>query len=440
MFTPRIHRGRLSRALVLENPDPSLDDQLRDIGFEVHRETDTPDEDRLVELIAEHRPHLIFKRSRVEITRRVVEAATDLYAVMLCCIGDDSVDKPACAAYGVMVLNDPRSNGRSVVEMVIGQMLTGARRIPDAWGETSRSEWKKSAMGRYEVNGKTFGVLGLGSIGSQVARVAQSLGMRIRFFDNSDVAQAVGATMDWEAVHSLQELFEESDVLSVHLSAEDLRGRSNKNFIQREHLLALGTRRPAESPRVFINMGRGFLYEPDDLLAATSSGSVRQAFVDVFPVEPRNTAESWTNPYADDPRIHTTPHIGAATREAQPRIARKMARSARQFSHMGTVDDCVYAPKRRIDVASTAESPHILAVVHADLRGTKKAVDDAIYAAGVNNLQSVHRDFPRYGIAYDLSVLDRAMSDDELEALISEARRLTDREDAIRVIRQVALE
>jgi D-3-phosphoglycerate dehydrogenase len=107
---------------------------------------------------------------------------------------------------------------------------------------------------------------------------------------------------------------------------------------------------------------------------------------------------------------------------------------------MGTVDDCVYAPKRRIDVASTAESPHILAVVHADLRGTKKAVDDAIYAAGVNNLQSVHRDFPRYGIAYDLSVLDRALSDDELEALISEARRLTDREDAIRVIRQVALE
>ncbi len=440
MFMPRIHRGRLSRALVLENPDPSLDPQLEAIGFTVHRETDTPDEDRLLQLIAEHRPHLIFKRSRVEITDRVVAAAEDLYGVMLCCIGDDSVDKKATAARGIIVLNDPRSNGRSVVEMVIGQMLTGARRIPDAWNETSRSEWRKSATGRYEVSGKVLGVLGLGSIGAQVARVATSLGMKVRFYDSSDVAQAVGATMEWGPAHSIGELFANADVLSVHLSAADLRGRSNQNIITADHMMALGAERPAESPRVFINMGRGNLYEPSALVAAVQAGAVRQAFVDVFPVEPRNTSEAWTNPYADVAQIHTTPHIGAATREAQPRIANKMARSTRQFSHQGTVDDCVYAPKRRIDVASTAEAQHVLAVVHADIRGTKKAVDDAIYAAGVNNLQSVHRDFPRYGIAYDLSVLDRALSDEELETLIGEARKLTGRDDAIRAIRQVTLE
>ncbi len=341
MFTPRIHSGRLSRALVVENPDPSLDAQLRDMGFEVHRQNDVPDEDALLALIATHRPHLIFKRSRVEITRRVVESAPDLYAVMLCCIGDDSVDKDATAAYGVMVLNDPRSNGRSVVEMVIGQMLTGARRIPDAWDETARGEWKKSATDRYEVHGKVFGVLGLGSIGAQVARVASALGMKIRFHDNSDVAQAVGATMDWEAAHSVGELFEQSDVVTVHLSAEDLRGRSNRNLIHREHLLGLGKARPAESPRVFINMGRGFLYEPDDLLAAVRARAIKQAFVDVFPVEPSNASEAWANPYAGEPRIHSTPHIGAATREAQPRIAAKMARSAMQFSL------CPEAPDRR---------------------------------------------------------------------------------------------
>ena len=100
----------------------------------------------------------------------------------------------------------------------------------------------------------------------------------------------------------------------------------------------------------------------------------------------------------------------------------------------------MYAPRRRIDVASTAESPHVLVVVHSDTRGTKKAVDDAIYAADVNNLQSVHRDFPRYGIAYDLSVLDRALTDSELTGLINEARLITGREDAIRAIRQVILE
>jgi len=440
MFTPRIHNGLLSRALVLENPDPSLDDQLRAIGFTVHRESETPDEDRLIALIAEHRPHLIYKRSRVEITQRVVDAADDLYGIMLCCIGDDSVDKQATAGAGIMVQNDPRSNGRSVVEMVIGQMLTGARRIADAWTETSRSEWRKTASGRYEVHGKSFGVYGLGSIGSQVARVADSLGMKVRFYDNSDVAQAVGATMHWEPAHSPMELFEESDVLTVHLSAEDMRGRSNHNVITRDQLMALGRNRPDESPRVFINMGRGFLYEPEDLLAAVDADAIRQAFVDVFPLEPRNTSEDWVNPYAEQPRIHCTPHIGAATREAQPRIARKMVRTTREFSHSGTVDDCVYAPKRRIDVASTAESPHVLAVVHADVRGTKKAVDDAIYAAGVSNLQSAHRDFARYGIAYDLSVLDRALTEAELEGLVAEARKLTGRDDAIRAIRQLTLE
>lgn len=440
MFTPRIQRGRLTRALVLENPDPSLDELLAAIGVAAHRETETPDEDRLVELVREHRPQLIFKRSRVEITPRVLDAAEDLHAVMLCCIGDDSVDKQAAADRGVLVMNDPRSNGRSVVEMVIGQMLAGARRIPDAWDETARSEWRKSASGRYEVYGKTFGVLGLGSIGSQVARVASSLGMKVLFYDSSEVAHAVGETMDWRAVHTMGELFAGSDVVTVHLSAEDRRGRSNHNAILREHLMALGSDQPAESPRVFINMGRGFLYEPEDLLAAVEAGSVRQAFVDVFPEEPRNTSEPWQNPYADEPRIHCTPHIGAATREAQPRIARKMAGTARQFSHLGTVDDCVYAPKRRVDVASTAESPHVLAVVHADVRGTKKAVDDAIYSAGVSNLQSAHRDFARYGIAYDLSVLDRALTDDELETLVADARTITGRDDAIRAIRQVSLE
>lgn len=440
MFTPRIHRGHLSRALVLENPDPSLDAQLEAIGIQVHRETETPDEARLIELIREHRPHLIYKRSRVVISEKIVAAAEDLFGVMLCCIGDDSVDKQATAAQGIVVMNDPRSNGRSVVEMVIGHILMGSRRIPDAWNETSGGVWKKSASGRYEVKRKTLGVVGLGSIGSQVGRAAEALGMSIQFFDSSEVAHAVGAAMDWTSLSSLSELFAASDIVTLHLSAEDQRGRSNHNIITQEHLLRLGAERPDESPRVFVNLGRGFLYEPADLLAATECGAIRQAFVDVYPVEPRNTAEAWLNPYQGDQRIHCTPHIGAATREAQPRIAEKMARTTRQFSHQGTVDDCVYAPRRRIDVASTAESPHVLAVVHSDARGTKKAVDDAIFAASLNNLQSVHRDFPRYGIAYDLSVLDRALTDRELTGLINEARLITGKEDAIRAIRQVTLE
>ena len=226
----------------------------------------------------------------------------------------------------------------------------------------------------------------------------------------------------------------------MHLSAEDARGRSNVNAIGRDQLLALGRDRPADSPRVFINLARGFVLQPPDLIAAVEAGSIRQAFVDVFPEEPHSGSSQWTNPFADHPTIHGTPHIGAATRDAQPRIARKMARTARLLSLNGTVEDCVYSPKRRIDVAASAMSPHILAVVHSDDRGTKKAVDDAIYKAGVNNLQSTHRDFPRYGIAYDLSVLERALDEAEVQALIEEACEITGRDDAIRAVRQIVLQ
>ncbi len=439
MPTPRLHHGRFTRALVIENPDPSLDVGLRAAGIEPVRVPQAPDHAGLLRLVAEHRPQLIFKRSRVEIGAEVLDAAPDLFAVMLCCIGDDSVDKQAAADRGVLVFNDPRSNGRSVAEMVLGELLVGARRLPDAWDENDAGFWSKSDRARYEVKGRTLGIWGLGNIGTQVARLAQAFGMNILFHDDGEVAQAMGQTMDWESVATPLELFARSDVLTVHVSAEDRHGESNKGLITGDLLHALGRDRPKDSPRIFLNLARGFLLDPADLLAATRADVIRQAFVDVYPTEPNHNEGPWTNPYQGEPRIHCTPHIGASTRDAQPRIAAKMVHTTRIFSHGGTVEDCVFAPKRRIDVAGTAEGRHVLAVVHSDARGTKKAVDDAIWKAGINNLQSAHRDFPRYGIAYDLSVVDRALNDAEIARLVEEANHLTGRADAIRAVRQIAL-
>jgi D-3-phosphoglycerate dehydrogenase len=439
MLMSRLHRGPLTRALILESPDAVLDDGLREIGIDPIRVGTTPDQAGILDLVQQHRPHLLFKRSRLEIDAEILDAAPDLFAVMLCCIGDDSVDKQACADRGVIVLNDPRSNGRSVAELVIGILLMGARRIPEAWEATRRHVWTKSASGRFEVKGKTLGILGLGNIGKQVARLAEGLGMTVLFHDIDELAQAVGETMEWESVDTFDELFSRSDIVTVHLSAEDSRGRANTRAITLDHLEMLARDRGPESPRVFVNLARGFLLEPDDLLAAAASGAVRHAFIDVFPTEPQAGRPDWRNPYADCPQIHATPHIAAATRDAQPRIARKMVRTALQFSLKGTVEDCVFMPRRRIEVARSAMSPHILAVVHSDARGTKKAVDDAIYRAGVNNLQSTHQDFPRYGIAYDLSVLERPLTDQELEDLIDRARQLTGRADPIRAVRQLTL-
>jgi D-3-phosphoglycerate dehydrogenase len=437
--TPRRLRGSFQRALVFEEPDASLDSQLADCGIEAIRIDRTPSKAELIDLLGKHRPHLLFKRSRLELDAAIFDAAPDLFGVMLCCIGDDSVDKQAAADRGILVLNDPRSNGRSVAELVLAQLITGSRRIATAWEETRGHRWVKSSSGRYEIKGKTLGILGLGNIGKMVARMAEGFGCDILFYDTDEVAVAVGETMEWTSVESADELFARSDMVTVHLSAEDGRGRPNAGIVTLEQLRALGKKRPEDSPRVLINLARGVLFSPDDLRAAVAEGCVRQAFVDVFPVEPQTGAPAWQNPYADLPQVFSTPHIGAATRDAQPRIAKKMARTAGRLSLRGTVEDCVFAPSRLIDVARSAEAPHILAVVHSDERGTKKAVDDVIFSAGVNNLQSSHRDFPRYGIAYDLSVLERPLSEAEIDSLIADAGRITGRPDAIRAVRQIEL-
>ena len=215
----RTHLGPISRALVVENPHESLDDHLRALGMQVHRKRGAaPDEDELIELLRDTSSQVVFKRSRVPVSRRVVEACPDLLAVQLCCIGDDSVDKQACADHGVFVFNDPVSNGRSVVELVVGHLIALSRRLYETDPRCRSGHWDKNNQERYEVQGKVLGVLGLGNIGRAVARICEQLGMRIRFFDTREVSRELGRELGWDAAASVEDLFRGSDAVTVHLT------------------------------------------------------------------------------------------------------------------------------------------------------------------------------------------------------------------------------
>ncbi|WP_022835422.1 NAD(P)-dependent oxidoreductase [Salisaeta longa] len=426
-----------SKALILEEPDPSLDDYLREQGITPERlpKSATENIDHVVERLAEGHHDLLYKRSKFPVTEDVLQASPNLAAIMLCCIGDDTVDKKACAREGVLVMNDPVSNGRSVVELVMGEMVCLARRIFSANDAGRQHLWTKDSARRYELKGKTLSIVGLGNIGKQVARIADAFGMDICFYDRSDVAREVGATLGWRACHSLDEAFRAGDFVTLHVSAEDPRGQSNAGLITYDHFQQLAADRPANSPRGFINAARGFLFDPSDLTRAVNEGHVRAAAIDVYPEEPGSADDSWQNPYAELEDVVTTPHIGAATQEAQPRIAKHMAGSTRLFNEQGTVRDTVFAPGQQIGVR--AEPPYwVLAVVHSDVRGTKKAIDDSIYEAGASNVQSNHWDFPAYGIAYDISAIDQPLAKDQLERLIERAADLSDDPSAIRSLRQ----
>ncbi len=437
---PRICMGPLERALVVEDPHESLDGFLEGLGMTVHRKRgDAPDEAELIDLLQQTRAQVLFKRSRVPVTRSVIEACPDLLVVQLCCIGDDSVDKRACADHGVAVFNDPISNGRSVVELVVAHLIALSRRLYETDALCRQGQWTKSNKERYEIRGKVLGVLGLGNIGRATARVCELLGMEIRFYDTREVAREVGREFGWTCTDSIEELFETSDCVTVHVSARDASGRSNEGLLSGGVLHHLGKQRPDHSPRIYLNLSRGFLHSAEDLRSAVEAGAVRRGAVDVYPSEPRGKHDAWENPYGDLRRIAVTPHLGASTQEAQPRIAQRVTRTLGQYSMSGAVRDCVFAPRFTMALGDEARAKGgaILVVVHSTARGTKRSIDDAIFDAGASNLSSVHHDFAEYGVAIDVAAIDAPLTHDQLAQLCDAAARLTGHDDAIRSIRQI---
>ena len=435
----RFHNGRLRKALVVESPDRVLDTLLESEGITVDRRDEVPDEATLARWLGEGGHDVLFKRSRVPVTRAVVVAAPALAVVQLCCIGDDSVDKQACADHGVLVFNDPVSNGRSVVELAIGHLIALSRRLYETYDHTRLGGFDKSQNERFEVHGRVLGVLGLGNIGRATARAAEALGMRVVFYDTREVAREVGLEMGWQSVASIDELFRKSDAVTVHLSAEDVRGHSNRAILTRQHFAQLAADRPGDSPRLFLNLARGFLYDPADLLAAITSREVARAAVDVYPEEPRGSGP-WTNPYAAEARVASTPHLGAATLDAQPRIARRVAHTLRGVSRSGAIRDCVFRPRLTLGLNELEPGNALVSVVHSTVRGTRKAIQDAVFEAGVSNLSTVHQDFEEFGVAYDLLALDRPLSDVQLKRIAADAAALTGDENTVRSLRQMLVE
>jgi D-3-phosphoglycerate dehydrogenase len=435
----RNHQGVLSRALVVESPDPVLDKLLEAQGIKVDRRKEVPDEKLLVRWLQEGQHQLLFKRSRVVVSREVLEQSPSLMAIQLCCIGDDSIDKQACADHGVLVFNDPVSNARSVVELAIAHLTALSRRLYETNDHTKKGGFDKASTERYEILGRPLGILGLGNIGRQVARAAEALGMKILFYDSREVAREVGREMGWQECPSVEALFRASEYISVHVSAQDISGKSNKGMLKLEHFKTLGADRPADAPRIFLNLARGFLHTTEDLLQAVEQGSIQRAAVDVYPEEPCGK-EPWENPYKNQPRIVTTPHLGAATQDAQPRIARRVAQTITSFNRYGTLRDCVFRPRLNLSLNELSPESVVLAVVHAPVRGSRKAIQDAIYEAGASNLASIHQDFEELSMAYDLCAIDRPLTESQLKRIQEIAKELTGEAGAVRSIRQIPLQ
>ena len=243
-------------------------------------------------------------RSETKVTEPIIEAGRNLQVVARAGIGVDNIDLDAATRAGVAVVNAPIGNTVAAAEHTMALMLALARNVPQAYASMKQGEWQRSAFMGIEVRNKTLGIVGLGRVGSEVARRAAAFGMRLIAYDPfvaPDFAARLGA-----AVMPLEELLPQADFVTLHtpLTPGTVGLMSASNLA----LLKPGAR--------LINVARGELVDDDALLDALENGPLAAAALDVFANEPPGDL-----PVLRHPRLLATPHLGASTQEAQREVA-----------------------------------------------------------------------------------------------------------------------
>jgi D-3-phosphoglycerate dehydrogenase len=264
-------------------------------------------EDELCACIGDYEGVIV--RSATRVTARVLEAATRLKVVGRAGVGVDNIDLDAATRYGILVVNAPDGNTIAAAEHTMALMLALARLIPQACSSLRDGRWDRKAFMGVELKGKTLGVLGLGRIGSEVAKRALAMEMRVVAFDpfiNEDKAALLGVN-----VLPLDEVFKEADFITSHLPLTQ-----DSRYIINERAFSM----MKDGVRV-INCARGGIVDEADLFRAMESGRVAGAALDVFEKEPATG-----HPLLRFPNFIATPHLGASTREAQLGVAVDVSR------------------------------------------------------------------------------------------------------------------
>lgn len=311
--------------------------------------------------------HVVGIRSRTQLTREVLESADRLFAIGCFCIGTNQVDLDAARELAIPVFNAPYSNTRSVAELVMGEIVMLMRRIfPRSIG-CHDGKWDKSATNSWEVRGKTLGIVGYGSIGSQLSVLAEAFGMRVLYFDVVDKLPHGNAT----ACDTLETLLSESDVVSLHVP--QLPG--TKNMIGPEQI------RQMKSGSFLINNARGNVVDLDAAAEALKSGHLLGAAIDVFPVEPKVAGDEFVSPLRGLENVILSPHIGGSTVEAQERIGVEVARKLVEYSDIGSTLGAVNFPS--VQLPQSPRGTRFMHV-HHNLPGVMSKINDIFSNEGCN--------------------------------------------------------
>lgn len=352
--------------LLLEGISESAAQLFRNAGYsQIRRLPKALEGAALTEALAD--VHILGIRSRTQLTEEVFAAATTLMVAGCFSVGTNQVDLDAASRRGIPIFNAPFSNTRSVAELVIGEIVMLLRRIPSRSEAAHRGDWDKSAERSYEVRGKTLGIVGYGSIGSQLSNIAEAMGMKVIYFDVVDKLRH-GNT---EPVATLTELMALSDVVSIHVPETP----ETANLIGADEIAAM---RPGA---YLINNSRGTVVDLDVLAEALRSGHLYGAAVDVFPVEPKGKDERFVSPLQGLPNVILSPHIGGSTVEAQERIGEEVAAKLVAYSDSGSTLGAVNFPQAQLPLRPAATR---YIHIHRNVPGMLGRINSVFSSRGLN--------------------------------------------------------
>jgi len=352
--------------LLLEGIHPSAATVLRNAGYtQTETISGALEGDALREKIAD--AHFIGIRSRTRLTAEIFAAAPKLVAVGCFCIGTNQVDLDAARARGVAVFNAPYSNTRSVAELVLAEAILLLRGIPTKNAAAHQGGWLKSADNAWEARGKTLGIVGYGSIGTQLSVLAEGLGMQVIFHDVVNKLPLGNARQ----APSLQALLEQSDIVSLHVPELP----ATQWMIGASEIAAM------KPGAILINASRGTVVEIDPLAEALRAGHLLGAAIDVFPQEPKSNKDEFQSPLRSLPNVILTPHIGGSTMEAQANIGLEVAEKLVRYSDNGTSITSVNFP----EVALPAHpGKHRILHIHHNIPGVLSAINQVFAENKIN--------------------------------------------------------
>ena len=302
-----------------------LKDLLEHPHFVVDRQPTLP-VDELKKVIADYDALIV--RSQTKVTEELLQAAKKLQVIARAGVGVDNIDINAATRKGIIVINAPGANTIAATEHTLAMMLALARKIPQAHQKTASGQWDRNSFKGVELYKKTLGIVGMGKIGTEVAKRAKSFGMNILGFDpylTDERAKKLGITKA-----TLDAVARESDFITIHTPlTNDTRGIVNEEFLQKTKK---GVR--------FVNCARGGIIDEKALIRAIQSGHVAGAALDVFEKEPVSDSELLTNP-----NIVVTPHLGASTVEAQEKVAQEVSAEIIEILEAKNIQHAVNMPQ-----------------------------------------------------------------------------------------------